>query len=202
MINNFKFAVLISGNGSNLQALIDASIKGQIQGELNCVISNNPDAYGLIRAKKAGIFHTVVNNKEFETREKFDLAMIKVLDKINPDLVVLAGFMRILSPVFINKFKGKIINIHPSLLPKYPGLETRQKVLQNGDKEHGVTVHFVDESLDGGPICAQSSMEVKTSNIEELKEQVHSLEHKLYPEVVSEFSKGLLTIENKKIILQ
>ena len=97
MINNFKFAVLISGNGSNLQALIDACIKGQIQGKLNCVISNNPDAYGLIRAKKAGIFHTVVNNKEFETRENFDLAMEEDY-KINPDLIVLAGFMRILSP--------------------------------------------------------------------------------------------------------
>jgi|TARA_B110000438_G_scaffold262922_1_gene274543 phosphoribosylglycinamide formyltransferase-1 len=198
----FTFVVLISGSGTNLQALIDATFKGTIEGELSHVISNNPDAYGLVRAKNAAIPYSVVDNNDFDTREDFDLALIKVIDKINPNLIVLAGFMRILSPIFIRKFKSQIINIHPSLLPKYPGLKTHQKVIDNKDKKHGVTIHFVDESLDGGPICAQSIMDVTTQNVEILEEQIHNLEHALYPVVVSNFSKGLLSLKNGKVIIQ
>ena len=151
-MTNFSFAVLISGNGSNLQAMIDAIEGNQISGKICCVLSNKEDAYGLQRAQEVKIPTEVVSNKDFETREEFDTEMVKVLSSYNPDLVVLAGFMRILSPVFINAFSGKILNIHPSLLPKYPGLNTHERVLESSDSIHGITVHFVDESLDGGPI--------------------------------------------------
>ena len=148
-MSDFSFAVLISGNGSNLQAMIEAIEVNLISGKICCVVSNKEDAYGLERAKKVKIPTEIVNNKNFETREDFDAELVTVLSAYKPDLVVLAGFMRILSPVFINNFLGKILNIHPSLLPKYSGLNTHKRVLESSDKIHGVTVHFVDKSLDG-----------------------------------------------------
>ena len=162
----FSFAVLISGNGSNLQAMIDAIEKENISGKICCVLSNKANVYGLERADTAKIPTEVINNKDFETREEFDTEMVKVLSAYKPDLIVLAGFMRILSPKFINAFTGKILNIPPSLLPKYPGLNTHERVLESSDKIHGITVHFVDDSLDGGPICAQSSIQINTSSVE------------------------------------
>ena len=176
-MTNFSFAVLVSGNGSNLQAMIDAIEGNQISGKICCVLSNKGDAYGLQRAQEVKIPTEVVSNKDFETREDFDTEMVRVLSIYNPDLVVLAGFMRILSPVFINAFPGKILNIHPSLLPKYPGLNTHERVLESSDNIHGITVHFVDESLDGGPICAQSSLEITTRSVKQLEQQIHKLEH-------------------------
>ena len=198
-MTNFSFAVLISGNGSNLQAMIDAIKGNQIYGKICCVLSNKEDANGLQRAQEVKIPTEVVSNKDFETREDFDTEMVRVLSIYNPDLVVLAGFMRILSPVFINAFPGKILNIHPSLLPKYPGLNTHERVLESSDNIHGITVHFVDESLDGGPICAQSSLEITTRSVKQLEQQIHKLEHELYPKVVSWFGEGLLRLTEGKV---
>ena len=201
-MTNFSFAVLISGNGSNLQAMIDAIKGNQIYGQICCVLSNKEDANGLQRAQEVKIPTEVVSNKDFETREDFDTEMVRVLSIYNPDLVVLAGFMRILSPVFINAFPGKILNIHPSLLPKYPGLNTHERVLESSDNIHGITVHFVDESLDGGPICAQSSLEITTRSVKQLEQQIHKLEHELYPKVVSWFGEGLLRLTEGKVYFE
>jgi phosphoribosylglycinamide formyltransferase-1 len=186
----FSFAVFISGNGSNLQAIISATQSGAIDGKICCVLSNKKEAYGLVRAKKANIPTIVIEHDDFKNREDFDDALVESLEQYRPDLIVLAGFMRILTPNFIQPYRDKLINIHPSLLPKYPGLNTHQKVIDNNDPEHGVTVHFVDENLDSGPICAQSSMKVKSKNIEEIEESIHELEHKLYPKVIQDFAKG------------
>jgi len=201
-MKEFTFAVLISGNGSNLQALIDAVTKKEIQGKICCVISNKKNAPGLVRAKNANIPTFVVENNKFDNREKFDSALLETLNRYNPNLVVLAGFMRILSPVFVEEFKGKLINIHPSLLPKYPGLSTHKKVIQNQDERHGVTVHFVDESLDGGPICAQSSLTVTTKDVGILENQIHKIEQKLYPKIVQKIVKGELILKNGKVIIK
>jgi phosphoribosylglycinamide formyltransferase-1 len=201
-MTNFSFAVLVSGNGSNLQAMIDAIEGNQISGKICCVLSNKGDAYGLQRAQEVKIPTEVVSNKDFETREGFDAEMVRVLSSYNPDLVVLAGFMRILSPVFVNAFPGKILNIHPSLLPKYPGLNTHERVLESSDNIHGITVHFVDESLDGGPICAQSSLEITTRSVKQLEQQIHKLEHELYPKVVSWFGEGLLRLTEGKVYFE
>ena len=201
-MTNFSFAVLISGNGSNLQAMIDAIKGNQIYGKICCVLSNKEDANGLQRAQEVKIPTEVVSNKDFETREDFDTEMVRVLSIYNPDLVVLAGFMRILSPVFINAFPGKILNIHPSLLPKYPGLNTHERVLESSDNIHGITVHFVDESLDGGPICAQSSLEITTRSVKQLEQEIHKLEHELYPKVVSWFGEGLLRLTEGKVYFE
>ena len=201
-MTNFSFAVLISGNGSNLQAMIDAIKGNQIYGKICCVLSNKEDAYGLQIAQEVKIPTEVVSNKDFETREDFDTEMVRVLSIYNPDLVVLAGFMRILSPVFINAFPGKILNIHPSLLPKYPGLNTHERVLESWENIHGITVHFVDESLDGGPICAQSSLEITTRSVKQLEQQIHKLEHELYPKVVSWFGEGLLRLTEGKVYFE
>ena len=193
----FSFAVFISGNGSNLQAIIEATQNGIIDGKICCVLSNKKEAYGLVRAQEANIPCIVIEHQNFKSREKFDNAIVQSLKEYTPDLIVLAGFMRILTPVFIRPYLGKIINIHPSLLPKYPGLNTHQKVIDNEDAQHGVTVHFVDENLDSGPICAQSSMQVKSKDIEELKKSIHELEHKLYPKVIQDFAKGNLKLKKE-----
>ena len=187
----FKIAVLISGNGSNLQSLIDACDKNIINGEIKLVISNNPDAFGIQRAKNHSINCKVINNKDFKSREDFDLAILRELKKINLDLIVLAGFMRILTPIITNNFEDKIINIHPSLLPKYPGLNTHESVIKNGDKKHGVTIHFVNDVLDGGKIIAQGEISVQQSDtVQDIKKRIHSIEHAMLPRVVSKFADG------------
>ena len=179
--------------------MIDSLKQEKILGKICCVLSNKENAYGLERAKKEKIPTEVVNNEDFKTREDFDTELVRVLSTYKPDLIVLAGFMRILSPVFVKAFGGKVINIHPSLLPKYPGLNTHKRVLESSDKIHGITVHFVDESLDGGPICAQSSLNIKTSSIKELEKEIHKLEHELYPKVIGWFADGLLKLSNGKV---
>ena len=199
-MNTFKVAVLISGNGSNLQALIDSFKKEDSDIDINCVISNKKDAFGLERAARASIDNHFVDHTKFKNRETFDQELIQILDGYDPDLIVLAGFMRILSEVFIEKYMGKLINIHPSLLPKYPGLDTHQKVIGNNDRLHGVTVHYVDKSLDSGPVCGQSMLEVETTDVEELQNQIHKLEHKLYPHIVSLIAEGKMTFDKGKVI--
>lgn len=198
-MSNFNVAVLISGNGSNLQAIIDKFQKDELV-NVCCVVSNKKDAYGLVRAEKANIDHYFIDNKNFSSREEFEQTIINVLDKYEPNLVVLAGFMRILSELFVNKYKNKLINIHPSLLPKYKGLDTHRKVLENQDDYHGVTVHFVDNTLDGGPILAQTRTPVETQDIKELEEKIHELEHKIYPEVIKDIAQKQIYVLNGKVI--
>ena len=193
----FKIAVLISGNGSNLEAIINACKNNIINGSVDIVISNNPDAYGIQRAKNHSLNYKIIDNKKFETREDFDRALVEELKYSNPDLIVLAGFMRILTPVVIEAFKNKIINIHPSLLPKYPGLDTHNSVIKNGDLKHGVTIHFVNEVLDGGQIIAQGELSVNPNETEkQLKRRIHSIEHILLPKIVSKFADGSIDVNN------
>ena len=197
----FKIAVLISGNGSNLEALIDACKKNVINGSIDIVISNNPDAYGIQRAKNHSINYKIIDNNRFETREDFDQALVEELKDSNPNLIVLAGFMRILTSVMTEAFRNKIINIHPSLLPKYPGLDTHNSVIKNGDLKHGITIHFVNEVLDGGQIIAQGEISVNANETsEELKTRIHAIEHVMLPKVVSKFADG--TINTKSVIYE
>ena len=197
----FKIAVLISGNGSNLEALIDACKKNLISGSVEIIISNNPDAYGIQRAKNHSINYKIIDNNRFETREDFDQALVEELKDSNPNLIVLAGFMRILSSVMTEAFRNKIINIHPSLLPKYPGLDTHNSVIKNGDLNHGITIHFVNEVLDGGQIIAQGEISVNANETsEELKTRIHAIEHVMLPKVVSKFADG--TINTKRVIYE
>lgn len=196
-MNNPRILVLISGSGSNLQAIIDHSSKGAIQGEVVAVISNRADAYGLTRAENAGIAHQVVDHKAFADRESYDAALREAIDSYQPDLVVLAGFMRILTPGFVNHYAGRMLNIHPSLLPKYQGLNTHQRAIDNGDTEHGVSVHFVTEELDGGPVVLQAKVPVfPEDNADDLAEKVHEQEHRIYPLVINWFCQGRLTMQD------
>jgi len=191
MSEHCRVVVLISGNGSNLQALIDASSGSRY--EITAVISNNPEAFGLQRAAAAGIPTLTINHREFTDRINFDRALLAKLDQLKPDLIVLAGFMRILSPEFVTHFADRIVNIHPSLLPRYPGTNTHQRVLEAGDAEHGASVHFVTEELDGGPVIAHGVVPVKSDDTaSSLQERVHTVEHRIYPQVVSLFAEGRL----------
>lgn len=176
-----KIAVLVSGSGSNLQALIDANLSGQIVG----VISNKPEAYALARAQKAGIQTAVIEHKQYPNREAFDDVMHQQLLDWDVDLVVLAGFMRILSEKFVKAWEGKMVNIHPSLLPNYKGMHTHQRVLNTGDTLHGCTVHYVTAELDAGQALAQGILKVSHQDTtHSLAQRVHVLEHLIYPQVV------------------
>ena len=197
MKTHCSVVVLISGNGSNLQALIDASVHANFK--IAAVISNNPDAYGLERARRDDIPALTVNHRDFENRAQFDQALMDQIDPFHPDLLVLAGFMRILGPRFVQHYQGRILNIHPSLLPRYPGTNTHQRVLDAGDQEHGVSVHFVTEDLDGGPLVAHARVEVRTDDTAtSLAQRVHTREHIIYPHVVSWFAAGRLTMRDNK----
>ncbi len=203
----FKIIVLISGNGSNLQAIIDACKSGMIKGNVVGVISNKANVFGLERAKKNNIPSEVINHNNFGTREEFDQELVTSIKSYQPDLIVLAGFMRILSPIMTSAFKNKMINIHPSLLPKYPGLKTHEQVIANNDAEHGVTIHSVSEELDGGPIIAQSKIVVhKNQQLEDLIERIHKIEHKIFPKVISMIASKEIKIVNvaasKKVIYE
>ncbi|XLY86770.1 phosphoribosylglycinamide formyltransferase [Ectopseudomonas mendocina] len=187
--------VLISGSGSNLQALIDSVARGENPARIAAVISNRADAYGLQRAKQAGIATELLDHKQFDGREAFDAALIQAIDAHQPDLVVLAGFMRILTPGFVQHYAGRLLNIHPSLLPKYKGLHTHQRALEAGDGEHGCSVHFVTEELDGGPLVVQAVLPVMADDTaESLASRVHQQEHKIYPLAVRWFAEGRLRL--------
>ena len=190
-----RFAVLISGNGSNLQALIDACQAGRIQGELVGVVSNRADAFGLERAKAAGIATQVLSSQAFADRESYDAALIQALESWKPDLLVMAGFMRILTPGFVQHFAGRMLNIHPSLLPKYQGVKTHARAIAAGDTVHGASVHFVTEELDGGPVVLQARVPIFPDDDEvTLAERVLSQEHQIYPLVINWFCQGRLTM--------
>ena len=194
-MKKFKIAVFVSGNGSNLQALIDVSKNLNCPYEIKLVFSNNPDVYALKRASQNNIPTFTLDHKNFKTRKEFDSTLSNILKKIDFDLIVLAGFMRILGREFIKKYENKIINLHPSLLPKYPGLNTHEKVLENKDKFHGATVHMVDEGLDTGKIIGFSRFKVESyDNYDSLLAKTHEIEHKLLPQICS-------LIATKKIIL-
>ncbi|MDH1011674.1 phosphoribosylglycinamide formyltransferase [Pseudomonas nicosulfuronedens] len=183
--------VLISGSGSNLQALIDSLAGADTPAVIRAVISNRADAYGLERARQAGIETRFLDHKSYADRESFDAALIQAIDGFNADLVLLAGFMRILSADFVRHYQGRLLNIHPSLLPKYKGLHTHQRALEAGDAEHGCSVHFVTEELDGGPLVVQAAIPVESDDTPEtLAQRVHVQEHVIYPLAMRWFAEG------------
>ncbi|MGC3895672.1 phosphoribosylglycinamide formyltransferase [Pseudomonas urmiensis] len=187
--------VLLSGSGSNLQALIDSSLGQDSPVQIRGVISNRADAYGLERAKAAGIDTAVLQHQGFDGRQAFDAALMALIDGMQPDLVVLAGFMRILSGDFVRHYQGRLLNIHPSLLPKYKGLHTHQRALEAGDTEHGCSVHFVTEELDGGPLVVQAVVAVAPDDtVQSLADRVHHQEHQIYPLAVRWFAQGRLRL--------
>ena len=186
-----KIAVLISGSGSNLQAIINACQSGELDAEICLVLSNKADAYGLLRAHQAGIETLVIDHRNFAGRESFDRELIRQLDQYQPDILVLAGFMRILSTTFVEHYLGRLINIHPSLLPRYPGLHTHQRVIDAGDAEHGASVHFVIPELDAGPVIIQGKLQTRTGETaDELAARVLKLEHRIYPKAVEWLTTG------------
>ncbi len=185
--------VLISGNGSNLQALIDASNTSNCPYRIVGVVSNKADAYGLQRASLAGIPTVTVDHRSHESREAFDRSLMQAIDGFSPQLLVLAGFMRILTAEFVQHYHGRILNIHPSLLPAYRGTNTHQRVLDASESEHGVSIHFVTEELDGGPVILQAVVPVESGDTAgSLARKVAAQEHRIYPEVVHWFAEGRL----------
>lgn len=187
--------VLLSGTGSNLQALIDDTRHAGNPARVCAVVSNRADAYGLVRAREAGIATAVLDHRQYEGREAFDSALIAAIDEHQPDLVVLAGFMRILTPGFVRHYHGRLLNIHPSLLPLYKGLHTHERVLEAGDAEHGCSVHFVTEELDGGPLVLQAVVPVDSNDTPgSLAQRVHAREHQIYPLAVRWFAEGRLQL--------
>lgn len=190
-------AILISGGGTNLQAFIDAVKAGSLDVDIAVVVSNRPDAYGLTRARDAGIPVECVQNEAYPDRDAFDEALADTLDKYAPDLVILAGFMRILTAPFVKRFEGRILNIHPALLPKYPGLHTHQRVIDAGEEWHGSTVHFVTEELDAGPRILQGRVPVlEGDTAERLSARVQAIEHKIYPQAAGLFASGRLKMKD------
>ncbi|WNO09658.1 phosphoribosylglycinamide formyltransferase [Teredinibacter sp. KSP-S5-2] len=197
-----RVVVLISGSGSNLQAIIDEKEAGTLPIEICAVISNKEDVRGLERASHHGIPTKVLDHKHFNSREEFDQELMLVIDSFCPDLVVLAGFMRILTPEFTNHYLGRMLNIHPSLLPKYQGLHTHKRALEAGDKEHGVTVHFVTAELDGGPAVIQARVPVLDGDTESmLAARVLEQEHVIYPRAILWFAEGRLRMCNGQALL-
>ena len=198
-----RIVVLISGSGSNLEAIINSCNSDIIYGKVISVISNNPEAYGIIRAKKSDIDVKIINHKDFLNRIDFDNELEKNLEDLNPDLIVLAGFMRVLGKKITNKFNEKMINLHPSLLPLYPGLNTHEQVLKNKNTLHGISIHYVSPELDSGPLIAQGEINVKKEeNINELSNRIHKIEHLLLPEIINEICIGNIYLDNGKVVFK
>ena len=196
-------AVFVSGSGTNLQAIIDAISGGKIKAKISLVVSDKKDAYALTRAKSADIETFVLSSKGFSSREDYDKEIIKELEKKDIGLVVLAGFMRLVSTFFIKKYKNKIMNVHPALLPSFKGTHGIKDAFLYGVKKTGVTVHFVDEKLDHGPIILQESVKIEESDtLETLETKIHKIEHRLYPEAIRLFTEGKLKIENRKVRIE
>ncbi len=198
-LKKLKVVVLISGSGSNLQAFIDRAEELNII--IKAVVSNVEGAYGLERAKNSGISAITLPHGNFASREDFDIALAKEIDKHQSDLIILAGFMRILSADFVQQFTDKIINIHPSLLPKYKGLNTHQRAIDAKDEFHGASVHLVTAELDDGPVIIQGKLPIQTNDTaESLQQRIHTLEHQIYPQAVKWISSGAIQIKKGKII--
>ena len=200
MIN---IGVLASGRGTNLQAIIEAVEEGKIKGRISIVISDNRDAYALKRAKQHNIKTQYVDFKSFKNREDYDKKIVGCLKEKKIDLVVLAGYMRILSPYFIRTYKNKIMNIHPALLPSFPGLHAQRQTLEYGVKVSGCTVHFVDEGVDSGPIILQKAVEVSDDDTEEsLADKILKEEHQIYPRAIQLFSESRLMIKGRRVFIK
>ncbi len=200
---NKSIVILISGNGSNLQAFIEAQKTADFGGEIIAVISNKADAFGLSRAESAGIPALSVQHTDYPSRESFDQALADEINRFNPDLIILAGFMRILTAGFVAEFRGRLLNIHPSLLPKYPGLHTHKRALENNDEYHGTTVHFVTEELDGGPLIAQAKTRLSIDDTEDqLLAKIQTLEHQLYPSTVKMLLKSQIKLKQDDVYFE
>ncbi len=202
MTTPIAIVVVISGSGSNLQSIIDHISAGQVAAKIRAVISNKADVYGLERAEAERIPTDVIEHTQFQEREDFDRELRASIDHYSPDLVVLAGFMRHLGSAFVQHYAGRLINIHPSLLPAFPGLHTHARAIDDGVKEHGASIHFVTEELDGGPVIIQSVVPVKPDDDEEsLAKRVLEEEHIIYPMVISWFAERRLKLEDNTILL-
>lgn len=197
-----RVAILISGSGTNLQSFIDRASAGELDADIALVLSNRQDAYGLVRAEAASIPTAVISHKDFDSRESFDRAMAERIDDAGIDYIVLAGFMRILSAWFVNRYLGRTLNIHPALLPLYPGLDTHQRVLDAGDSHHGSTVHFVIEDLDAGPSILQGRLPVAPStDAGDLAARVQAVEHRIYPESLNWLASGRVAFEDGAAVM-
>ena len=195
--------VLVSGSGTNLQSIIDAVESGRLSASIKLVISNKPDAYALERAEKHGIRTAVVRVKDFPSRELFDSEVLRLLKEAGVELVVLAGFMRLISSVLLEGFPMRIINIHPSLLPSFPGLEVQKAALEHGVKFSGCTVHFVDSGLDSGPIILQAVVPVKDEDtVEALQKRILAEEHRIYPQAIELFSEGRIEVRGRRVFVR
>ncbi len=193
--------VLISGNGSNLQAIIDAIKHGELPIDIRGVISNRPRAFGLERARQAGIPTVIIDHSRFADREDFDAALQTAIDRFEPALVVLAGFMRILTPALVRHYHGRMINVHPSLLPAFRGLDTHRRALEAGVAEHGLSIHFVTDELDGGPVIIQQRVPLLANDdVETLAARVQAAEHRLYPRVIAWIATGRLSLQDSRIL--
>ena len=194
--------VLISGRGSNLQALIDAIHAGQLPAEIRAVISNSSDAPGLARAQRAGIPTHVISHRDFASRDQFDRALMQCIDSYAPRVVVLAGFLRILGRDFIDHYAGRLLNIHPSLLPEFPGLNTHARALQSGARQHGASVHFVTREMDSGPVIIQAAVPVLPGDTPDtLAERVLKEEHRIYPLAIRWFLENRLSVAVGRVLL-
>lgn len=194
--------ILISGSGSNLQAFIDAIARGELPARILTVISNKPGVQGLVRAQNAGIPTVVLEHKDHASREDYDRALLSAVQACEPDLVILAGFMRILTPVFVTPLYGRLMNIHPSLLPRYPGLHTHQRAIDAGDREAGATVHFVSAELDDGPGIVQAAVPVQAGDdADTLARRVLVEEHRIYPLAARWFCEGRLVLRDGQALL-
>lgn len=198
MSNNYRIVVLLSGSGTTLQSMIDADLPADIC----AVISNKEDVMGLERAQKAGIASHVLDHTSFSSREAFDEELKKLIDQQEPDLIVLAGFMRILSDDFVNHYYGRLINIHPSLLPKYKGMHTHQRVMDDGEPLHGSSVHFVNTELDAGPVVLQARVPVLPSDdVDKLELRIKSKEHIIYPTAISWLAEGRIELKGNEVYM-
>ena len=199
--HKIRLVVLISGRGSNLQAILDGATGSTLPAEIRAVISNRPDAYGLERARQAGVPTAIVDHKAFPDRQTFEAALRERIDAEQPDLVILAGFMRILSPEFVEHYRGRLLNIHPSLLPEYRGLHTHERALAAGDREHGASVHFVIPELDSGPVIVQARVPVlPDDNPDTLAARVLTQEHRLYSLAIRWFAEGRVRMQGDNVV--
>jgi phosphoribosylglycinamide formyltransferase-1 len=197
-----RLGILISGSGTNLQAIIDRSESGDLHAEVVCVISNKAEAFGLERARKHGIAAIHLDHRSCSGRGEYDAALVTTLQELHVDLVILAGFMRIVTPVLLDAFPNRVMNIHPALLPSFPGLDAQKQALDYGAKLSGCTVHFVDAGTDTGPIILQSAVPVlEDDTVASLSERIHHEEHKLYPAAIQLFAEGRLKVEGRRVLI-
>lgn len=202
MARELPLGVLISGNGSNLQAIIDAIEEKQLDAVIRVVVSNREEAFGLVRARKHNIPTEVLDHRKFSSREAYDQALVDILKAQQVELVILAGFMRLLSPVFVSSYSSRIMNIHPALLPAFPGLHVQRKALEHGARFSGCTVHFVNEGCDEGPIIIQAVVPVFPDDTEEsLSARILKEEHRIYPRAIQLYSEGRLRVVGRKVLV-